>query len=508
MTELPPNLYPLPAGPRRVPPHSQEAEESVIGGILVYSKTFETVTARVRSEDFYHPALRSVFDAMVALHRDSKPIDAVSVYEQMRAFGTHDKLRAFGGAEWFTALMAGVVTVENLGYHADIIASRASLRRLQASLTETVALTWRTDVDPSALAASAAQAVEQYTSRRAVVEGLPVKLAHEIAEPDNTRWLIEDVWIAGGVGFVAGEPKTKKSFLTLEMAISVASGQKMLNRFRVPQQGAVVLFNGEDRPSETRRRIEGMCNARGIRLDSIAIYVIDVPGLRLTDAAQMRALDATIERIRPKLAVFDPFRNLYDGDEDNSQHVMGALDPLRLLQRRHDTAVAVVHHNTKPNELKRRAGQQMRGSGALHGWGDSNLYVSLKQGVSCVEVEQRYAEPIEPFGWTLKDMETADGKALWCDPCAIPSTSKQTEETKSAGANSDEMILLNTIRAAGGPISANAIEEVLPMNRKALLAAIKSLSSTGAIEQVSYERIDSKGRKQTASGWVERGAHK
>lgn len=495
---------------RRVPPHSNEAEESIIGAILVHPKiVFPQVRDRVRGEDFYHPALRSIYEAMVGLDRDGHPIDSVTVWDRMRAWDTHDRLRTFGGPDHLTRLMAGVVTVDNIGYHADIVTSRAALRRLQASFTEALALTWQDGVDATEMAATATRALEHYTSRQATVEGLEVVRACDVPDPGPTRWLVKDIWISSGVGFCAGEPKSKKSFLSAAIAISVASGQKLLNRFEVPQQGSVIMFNAEDKQSESRRRLERMCIAQGIRLDSLNIYFLKVNTLKLTDRAQMRALNATIAKIRPALCVVDPFRNLYDGDEDNSQHVMAALEPLRLLQRNHDTAVIVVHHMTKPNELKRRAGQRMRGSGALHGWGDSNLYVDLIGDVSAVEVEQRYADAPEPFGWQLRDQQTRDGLALWCEPCAIPSKKPQSEEQKKAGANSDEMLVLNTIRAgAGSPMSANTIETALGMNRKAVLDATKALSLAGVIEQVKYEALDKNNRKFTTTGWVERGARR
>src|SRR6185503_14471398 len=113
------------SGRRPVPPQSQEAEESVIGGVLVHPKTFNDVTEFLTPEDFYHPALKAIFEAMIELDRVSKPVDALTVAEQMRASETFDKLRAFGGADYLTELMAKVVTVENIGYHGRIVRGKA-----------------------------------------------------------------------------------------------------------------------------------------------------------------------------------------------------------------------------------------------------------------------------------------------------------------------------------------------------------------------------------------------
>ncbi|HEY2749104.1 MAG TPA: replicative DNA helicase [Polyangia bacterium] len=121
------------------PPHSIEAEESVIGGILVHARKFNDVAEFLVGEDFYHPALRAIYEAMLELDSASKPIDALTVVEQMRALETIDRLRAFNGADYLTELMSKVVTVENIGYHARIVRGKATARRLVEACREIAA---------------------------------------------------------------------------------------------------------------------------------------------------------------------------------------------------------------------------------------------------------------------------------------------------------------------------------------------------------------------------------
>lgn len=121
---------------RRVPPHSREAEEAVIGGIFVHPRVFADVNGEVNPEDFYHPALRAIDEAFVELDRAGKPIDPLTTWEQMRGLGTFDKLRAFGGADYFTTLMGGVVTIENIAYHARTVARLAERRIFAETFAE------------------------------------------------------------------------------------------------------------------------------------------------------------------------------------------------------------------------------------------------------------------------------------------------------------------------------------------------------------------------------------
>jgi replicative DNA helicase len=121
-------------------PHSIEAEESVIGGLLVHARKFVEVAPLVRAEDFYHPALRAVYEAMAELDVQSKPLDEVTVVEQMRSLGTFEKLHAFDGHKYLFDLMTKVVTAENIGYHAGIVRSKADRRRVAEAARDVQAL--------------------------------------------------------------------------------------------------------------------------------------------------------------------------------------------------------------------------------------------------------------------------------------------------------------------------------------------------------------------------------
>jgi replicative DNA helicase len=124
---------------RPTPPHSVEAEESVIGGILVHPVQFNKVAEFLQPDDFYHPALKVIYEAMLELERTSKPIDALTVVEQMKAMETLEKLRAFNGPDFLTELMGKIVTVENIEYHARIVRGKATARRLVAACSEIAA---------------------------------------------------------------------------------------------------------------------------------------------------------------------------------------------------------------------------------------------------------------------------------------------------------------------------------------------------------------------------------
>jgi RecA-family ATPase len=185
---------------------------------------------------------------------------------------------------------------------------------------------------------------------------------------------VSGLWSEEAVGIIGGEPKCCKSFLALDLAVSVAAGTPCLRRFAVPSPGRVLLYAAEDALHIVRRRLDGICTAAGFDLADLDVQVITAPSLRLDLDADRASLDETIVTLKPRLLVLDPFVRLHRIDENVSGEVAPLLAYLRDLQRRHGVAVIVVHHARK-GAGNMRAGQALRGSSEFHAWGDSTLYL-------------------------------------------------------------------------------------------------------------------------------------
>ncbi len=220
---------------------------------------------------------------------------------------------------------------------------------------------------------------------------LPVEPAHRLAaRTEERRWLITGLWSAEAVGIVGGEPKCCKSFLALDMAVSVAAGTPCLRRFPVAHAGRVLLYAAEDALHVVRRRLEGICAAAGVTLADLDVQVITAPTVRLDLEVDRASLDETVAKLKPRLLVLDPFVRLHRVDENASGEVAPLLAYLREMQRHHGLAVAVVHH-AKKGGGRIRAGQALRGSSEFHAWGDSNLYLRRHGDDLTLTVEHRAA---------------------------------------------------------------------------------------------------------------------
>jgi hypothetical protein len=240
---------------------------------------------------------------------------------------------------------------------------------------------------------------------------LPVAPAHTLAErAEEQRWLVDGLWSEEAVGIIGGEPKCCKSFLALDLAVSIAAGTSCLRRFAVQRPGRVLLYAAEDALHIVRRRLDGICAAAGLDLVDLDVQVITAPSLRLDLDADRASLQETVARLKPRLLVLDPFVRLHQIDENISGEVAPLLAYLRDLQRRYAVAVILVHHARK-GAGNMRAGQALRGSSEFHAWGDSNLYLR-RDGDDRItlSVEHRAAPAIPMINLEL--IQRADALAL------------------------------------------------------------------------------------------------
>jgi len=226
---------------------------------------------------------------------------------------------------------------------------------------------------------------------------LPVVRVDQIAREENAlRWLVEPLWGESSVGVIGGAPKCAKTWLGLDLALSVATGTPCLGRYAVPRPGPVLVYLAEDALTVVRERVEGMARHRGLKLAGVDLHVITVPALRLDREPHRQRLLETARRLRPRLLLLDPLVRLHGIDENSATEVAGLLAYFRLLQRQLDLSVILVHHTRKNAAGGVAAGQGLRGSSDLHAFGDSNLYLRRVQQRLVLSTEHRAAPAAPP----------------------------------------------------------------------------------------------------------------
>jgi len=300
---------------------------------------------------------------------------------------------------------------------------------------------------------------------------LPVEPAHRLAaRAEERRWLVTGLWAEEAVGIVGGEPKCCKSFLALDLAVSVAAGTPCLRRFPVARAGRVLLYAAEDALHVVRRRLEGICAAAGVVLRDLDVQVITAPTVRLDLEADRASLEETVANLGPRLLVLDPFVRLHRIDENASGEVAPLLAYLRELQRRHGVAVALVHH-AKKGGGSARAGQALRGSSEFHAWGDSNLYLRRYGDDLTLTVEHRAAPSVPALSLELAQR----GDALALDVAA-----RGAPRDAPPPASVDDRIT-RALADAAGPVTLAALRASLRIRNATLYERLAALTAAGAL---------------------------
>lgn len=306
---------------------------------------------------------------------------------------------------------------------------------------------------------------------------LPVKRACDLSDSaDQPNWLIEGLWADQAVGILGGQPKCCKSFLALDMAVSVASGTACLRRFPVSRTAPVLVFPAEDALAVVRKRLEGICAAARTRLDALPIYVITAARLLLDLPCDQQQLRDTVAAIKPALLILDPFIRLHRSDENASKEVAPLLGYLRQLQREFHVAVLLVHHVRKGSGAK-RPGQALRGSSDLHGWGDSNLYLRRSSTDLLLSVEHRAA----PCQDNIPIELGANGSAL--------ALAVKTSESELSTASKPRVTprqdpcrrVIQAMEKLNGPVSIQQLRKICRIRTATLCQTLNILKDQGTV---------------------------
>jgi replicative DNA helicase len=123
-----------PAPASRTPPHNLEAEKSVLGAVFIKPAAFDELATNLAVDDFFLPAHREIFEAMLAIDKRRQPLDVLAVGDELKTAGLLSRLD--GGIAYLSDLANSVPTAENILHYARIVREKATLRRLIAACAE------------------------------------------------------------------------------------------------------------------------------------------------------------------------------------------------------------------------------------------------------------------------------------------------------------------------------------------------------------------------------------
>ena len=271
----------------KLPPQHIEAEQSILGGILIENEAINRVMEILDADDFYRDAHRRIFNALINLSERDEPADLITLTNELRKI---DQLDSIGGASYLASLIDSVPTAANIEYYARIVKEKAILRKLIQTSTEIVTQSYEDRGDVEGFLDEAERSIFEISEKRVRPSFYPIR---EIVKQSFTtiEKLFQKKEAVTGVpsgfkeldrmtaGFqpsdliiIAGRPSMGKTAFCLDVAEYAAIGNKI----------PVAIFSLEmSKEQLVIRMLCSQANVEGTRLRTGYLNESDWPKLTI-----------------------------------------------------------------------------------------------------------------------------------------------------------------------------------------------------------------------------------
>jgi replicative DNA helicase len=157
---------------RKLPPQHIEAEQSILGGILIENEAINRVTEILDADDFYRDTHRKIFNALINLSERDEPADLITLTNELRKI---DQLDSIGGASYLASLVDSVPTAANIQYYARIVKEKAILRKLIQTSTEIITQSYEDRGDVEGFLDEAERAIFDISEKRVRPSFYPIR---------------------------------------------------------------------------------------------------------------------------------------------------------------------------------------------------------------------------------------------------------------------------------------------------------------------------------------------
>jgi len=306
-------------------------------------------------------------------------------------------------------------------------------------------------------------------------------------------WLVKGFWGKRSHGMVAGMPKTYKSTLVHDLAVSVASGEPFLGKYEVLDPGPVVIVQNEnadyimkDRSQKimTHRNLDGSIRVTKNRVwvempKPLPIHFINQQGFLMTTEDHRMALEEMIAEVKPVLLILDPLYLMFEGDLNSAQDLTTTLNWLLEIKKKYKTSVMLIHHYNKGGMAK--GGARMAGSVFLYGWIESAWYLSKpEQEITAEDIDGKANEPsIVTMGREFRFAGNYPEIDIHLDMGDIGESHYNVDVTLSGEAHMKTKSvlddILNLMESSNAPMSRRKIAESLGLSRTKTKEALDKL---------------------------------
>jgi hypothetical protein len=387
---------------RATPPHSVDAEQGVLGSMLQLHGGKEAIaeaSTKLDAEHFFHPAHKTIFTVICDMHESGKPADIITLCDELSDRGLLDSV---GNRPFVTDLSTFVPTAANIQYYIEIIRNKYSLREQLAACTEGAQRCLDEQDDPLAtleIIESKLASIRSLHGVDGIQDDAAAVLETEIKLPTDV--------VCGAIyhatkAAIGGASKSYKTWLLLDLAISVATGTAWMGKLET-NKGRVLFVNFELPRPFLNRRIQAICDDHQVNVDRDMLTVWHLRG-RIRDWPRLQ------RRIRPgqfDLIILDPVYKLLllSGsqfgvrDENAAGHIALLLDEMEALPTRTGAAMVFGSHFSKGSQAGKESIDRISGSGVWARDPDTLIIFTKHEQEECysVEITLRLHAPIQPF---------------------------------------------------------------------------------------------------------------
>lgn len=350
-------------------PHSLEAEQSVLGALMLDPDAWGRLEDRLCTGDFYRHEHQVIFGAIERLARGGGTTDPISTLEQLKS---DNRATEAGGLEYLHRLATSLGTAANMLHYADIVAEKARRRRLVDAGEQLKALA-RTAPD----AASAITEAQQVLGELGVAVQAPTPRAQAVTldlrelvdrEPPPREWFIRD-WLGPGPLLLAAAGGVGKSLLVQQMGTNLALGRDFVGAVEGHPRRSLA-WACEDDADELWRRQAAISERLGIAIDEPADNLVlqsrrGVDNVLMAPSAGTLARTRVFEELRQQVndlkvdvLWLDNVAHLFGGDEMNRGQVTAFINAIAGLVVGRPFAPILLAHTA------RAAGSEFAGSAA------------------------------------------------------------------------------------------------------------------------------------------------
>lgn len=363
----------------RIPPHSVESEQSILGSIILDKDAIITVAETILPGDFYKEAHKIIYESMLKLNNNNEPIDLITLIEELRKEGHLDSV---GGISYLTSLSTIVPTTSNVKYYANIVKEKSVMRQLIKASNEIINLGYDGSVDVEDILNTAEKKIFDISQEKASDDFQPINLVLQDTY-DMIEKLYSDKTEVTGIttGFkdlnkkinglqrtdlilVAARPAMGKTAFSLNLVQNAAlkgdasvavfslemSKEQLVQRMLSAQSNVELskIKTGTLGESDWPRIIDAMAV-----LSEAKIHIDDTPGIKISEI-RSKCRKLKIEKGLDFILI--DYLQLMEGDgknENRQQEIAKISRSLKILAKELDCPVVALSQLSRSPELRK-----------------------------------------------------------------------------------------------------------------------------------------------------------